>query len=224
MDKLSAEFHDIETWIFDLDNTLYHASINLFDQIDKRMCEYVANFLNVPASEAYKIQKHFFREHGTTLRGMMECHNMDPDSYLKYVHDIDFRAIKPDRILANALKTLPKQKIIFTNATKDYANHVIKSLEIDQYIVDIFDIVDANYIPKPAPEIYSQFINKFDINPKKAIMVEDMARNLIPAASLGMRTVWVKSGQFWGQNGIKDIKPDHTTNDLSKWLADITGA
>ena len=224
MDKLSAEFHDIETWIFDLDNTLYHASINLFDQIDKRMCEYVANFLNVPASEAYKIQKHFFREHGTTLRGMMECHNMDPDSYLKYVHDIDFRNIKPDRILANALKTLPKQKIIFTNATKDYANHVIKSLEIDQYIVDIFDIVDANYIPKPAPEIYSQFINKFDINPKKAIMVEDMARNLIPAASLGMRTVWVKTGQFWAQNGIKDIKPDHTTNDLSKWLAEITGA
>ena len=223
MNKLSVEFRDIETWIFDLDNTLYHSSINLFGQIDKRMCDYVSEFLKIPASEAYKVQKSFFREHGTTLRGMMECHNMDPGPYLDYVHDIDFSNIKPDKVMANALDAFPKHKFIFTNATTNYAKRVIKYLEIDRHIENIFDIVDADYIPKPAPEIYSQFIDKFNINPKKAIMVEDMARNLIPAAKLGMKTVWVKTGQTWAHNGIDTIKPDYTTDNLSQWLAMITG-
>ena len=127
MNKLSPELSNIETWIFDLDNTLYHSSINLFDQIDKRMCSYVSNFLDISTSEAYKVQKSFFREYGTTLRGMMECHNMDPDSYLKYVHDIDFSIVRPDNIMANALNVLPKKKIIFTNATKDYTRKVISN-------------------------------------------------------------------------------------------------
>ena len=222
MNKLSPELSKIETWIFDLDNTLYHSSINLFDQIDKRMCSYVSNFLDISRSEAYKVQKSFFREYGTTLRGMMECHNMDPESYLKYVHDIDFSIVRPDNIMANALNILPKKKIVFTNATKDYTRKVISNLGIDRYIFDIFDIIDADYIPKPAPEIYDKFLEKFNINPEKAIMVEDMALNLIPAASLGMKTVWIKTGRFWAQNGIESIKPDYTTDNLSKWLAEIT--
>ena len=145
MNKLSTEFLDIETWIFDLDNTLYHSSINLFDQIDKRMCDYISNFLEISASDAYKIQKSFFREYGTTLRGMMECHNMDPVPYLDYVHDIDFTNIKVDHAMAAALDVLPNHKIIFTNATTKYANRVIKRLEIDHQIESIFDIIDAKF-------------------------------------------------------------------------------
>jgi putative hydrolase of the HAD superfamily len=223
MNKLAPEFLDIETWIFDLDNTLYHSSINLFDQIDKRMCDYVSKFLEIPASDAYKIQKSFFREHGTTLRGMMECHNMDPKPYLDYVHDIDFSNIKIDGVMANALDRLPGRKIIFTNATKNYAERVLKCLKIEMHIENIFDIIDAGYIPKPAPKIYSDFINKYNINPRKAIMVEDMARNLIPAANLGMKTVWVKTGQAWAHNGVDLINPDYTTDNLSQWLDIITG-
>ncbi len=223
MDKLALEFGDIETWIFDLDNTLYHSSINLFSQIDRRMCDYVSKILKISASEAYKVQKSLFREHGTTLRGMMDLYNMDPGPYLDYVHDIDFSFIKPDSVLANSLKAIPAQKIIFTNATASYARQVIKCLQIDNHIENIFDIVDAGYIPKPAPEIYSQFIDKFNINANKAIMVEDMARNLVPAAKLGMKTVWVKTGQTWAHNGIEAIKPDYITDNLSQWLAMITG-
>ena len=222
MNSLSTEFHGIETWIFDLDNTLYHSSINLFDQIDKRMCDYVSKFLGISASDAYKIQKSFFREYGTTLRGMMECHNMDPGPYLDYVHDIDFTNIKVDHAMAAALDVLPSHKIIFTNATKKYANQVIKFLKIDHHIDNIFDIIDADYNPKPSPEIYLQFIRKFNINPKRAIMVEDMARNLIPAAKLGMKTVWVKTGQPWAHNGIDSIHPDYITDNLSQWLSMIT--
>ena len=223
MNKLSLEFLDLETWVFDLDNTLYHSSINLFDQIDKRMCDYVSKFLNIPASDAYKVQKSFFREYGTTLRGMMECHNMDPGPYLEYVHDIDLSNVKIDTVMVNALETLPGQKIIFTNATKNYAKRVIKCLGLEPQIENIFDIIDAGYIPKPAPEIYSHFIDKYHINPKKAIMVEDMARNLVPATNLGMKTVWVKTGQPWAHNGIDLIKPDYTTDNLSQWLSMITG-
>ena len=222
MNRLSTEFHDIETWIFDLDNTLYHSSINLFDQIDKRMCDYVSKFLGISASDAYKIQKSFFREYGTTLRGMMECHNMDPEPYLDYVHDIDFTNIKVDHAMAAALDVLPNHKIIFTNATKKYADQVIKCLKIDHHIDNIFDIIDADYNPKPSPEIYLQFIRKFNINPKRAIMVEDMARNLIPAANLGMKTVWVRTGQPWAHNGIDSINPDYITDNLSQWLSMIT--
>ena len=114
MNSLPAELQNINTWIFDLDNTLYHASVNLFDQIDKRMCDYVSNFLNIPSVDAYKIQKKFFREYGTTLRGLMERYSMDPKPYLDYVHSVDFSKVTADAIMINALDLLPGKKIIFT--------------------------------------------------------------------------------------------------------------
>ena len=135
-----SDFRDAETWVFDLDNTLYHVSANLFDQIDRRMCAYVAEFLNIPAAEAYKVQKSFFREHGTTLRGMMECHDMEPGPYLDYVHEIDLSAIKLDDVMAQALAALPGRKIVFTNAATNYARRVIERLGVDDHMEDVFDI------------------------------------------------------------------------------------
>jgi putative hydrolase of the HAD superfamily len=221
MIKNFSDLHNVKTWIFDLDNTLYHASINLFDQIDRRMCDYVSKFLNIPPAEAYKVQKGFFREYGTTLRGMMECHKMDPKPYLDYVHAIDVSKIKADHIMDQALDILPGRKIIFTNATKHYAYNIIKCLGIARHIEDIFDIVDANYIPKPVPEVYSQFIKKFNVDPSSAVMVEDMAKNLVPPANMGMKTVWVKTDRPWAQNSTQAITPDYTTTNLSQWLAEI---
>ena len=221
--KTSINLSNIETWIFDLDNTLYHSSLNLFSQIDKRMSAYVADFLGVSRSEAYKIQKGFFREHGTTLRGMMNCYDMEPEPYLNYVHDIDFSIVKPDMKLINALNNLSGRKIVFTNATEKYAKKIITRLGVNPNIEKIFDITAANYIPKPNPIVYDQFIEKFNINPTKAIMFEDMVRNLLPAASLGMRTVWVDTGHEWAKNQIELIKPDYITNGLSEWLSKVTG-
>ena len=224
MSKHPSELRDIETWIFDLDNTLYHVSANLFDQIDRRMCNYVAEFLNIPAAEAYKVQKSFFREHGTTLRGMMECHDMDPGPYLDYVHEIDFSPIETDEVMAKALAALPGRKIVFTNAATDYALKVIERLGVDHHMEDVFDIVDAGYIPKPAPEVYTQFVEKYDIEPSRAVMVEDMARNLIPAAALGMKTVWVQTDRPWAHSDEEAAEPDFTTDSLSDWLAEEVGS
>jgi putative hydrolase of the HAD superfamily len=210
MSKHPSELRDIETWIFDLDNTLYHVSANLFDQIDRRMCNYVDEFLNIPAAEAYKVQKSFFREHGTTLRGMMECHDMDPGPYLDYVHEIDFSPIETDEVMAKA--------------ATDYALKVIERLGVDHHMEDVFDIVDAGYIPKPAPEVYTQFVEKYDIEPSRAVMVEDMARNLIPAAALGMKTVWVQTDRPWAHSDEEAAEPDFTTDSLSDWLAEVVGS
>ena len=223
MSKHPSDLRDIETWIFDLDNTLYHVSANLFDQIDRRMCTYVADFLNIPAAEAYKVQKSFFREHGTTLRGMMACHDMDPEPYLDYVHDIDFSAIETDTVMMHALDALPGRKIVFTNAATNYARRVIERLGITPHMEDVFDIADAGYIPKPAPEVYTQFIEKFDVDPNRAVMVEDMARNLIPAANMGMKTVWVDTDRPWSQSDTETVEPDFTTDRLSTWLAEVVG-
>ena len=223
MNTLPAELQGIKTWVFDLDNTLYHASINLFDQIDKRMCSYVAKFLNIPVSDAYKVQKQFFRQYGTTLRGMMDSHEMDPNPYLDYVHAIDFSVIKSDKRLEKAIGSLPGEKFIFTNATATYAKHVISRLGIKEHFRDIFDIIDANYVPKPAPLVYAEFVKKFNVNPRNSIMFEDIARNLEPAAKLGMKTVWIQTDAPWSKAGINSIRPDYTTTCLSEWLGKIAG-
>ncbi len=223
MPKHPSDLRDIETWIFDLDNTLYHVSANLFDQIDRRMCLYVADFLNISAAEAYKVQKSFFREHGTTLRGMMNCHDMDPGPYLDYVHEIDFSPIEIDEIMIKALAALPGRKIVFTNAATKYAGRVLERLGIAHHMEDVFDIVDAGYIPKPDPAVYEKFVEKYDIDPAGAVMVEDIARNLVPAAELGMKTVWVQTGRPWAHGEAENADPDFTTDNLSQWLADVAG-
>jgi putative hydrolase of the HAD superfamily len=221
MTNLPSELREIEAWIFDLDNTLYHVSANLFDQIDRRMCEYVAKYLNIPAAEAYKVQKSFFREHGTTLRGMMDCHDMDPGPYLDYVHDIDFSPIETDQIMIDALEALPGRKIVFTNSATKYARRVLERLGIEHQMEGVFDIVDAGYIPKPAPAVYDRFVEKYEIDPTRAVMVEDIVRNLAPAAVLGMKTVWVQTDRPWAEAGVEATNPDFTTDNLSKWLAEV---
>ena len=161
----------IKYWIFDLDNTLYPVSANLFDQIDKRMCSYIANFLNTSESEAHKVQKSYFQEHGTSLRVMMENHKMDPIPYLDYVHKIDLSGIPRDEKMEKALDKLPGRKIVFTNAAAGYAGKVLERLGIDHHFEDIFDIVAAKFVPKPNPQVYERFVRQYKIDSKNSVMV-----------------------------------------------------
>ena len=217
-----SELKSSETWIFDLDNTLYPVSTNLFDQIDKRMCSYIANFLNTSESEAHKVQKSYFQEHGTSLRGMMENHKMDPIPYLEYVHKIDLSAIIRDDQMERALDKLPGRKIVFTNAAASYAEKVLERLGIAHHFEDIFDIVAANFIPKPAPIVYQSFVKKYKIDSENSIMVEDIVRNLKPAADMGMKTVWVETDRAWAHTDAETTKPDFTTKNLAPWLTEVT--
>lgn len=211
-------------WVFDLDNTLYPASCNLFDQIDVRMKHWIADFLNVDHDEAYRIQKHYFREYGTTLKGLMDMHGADPLPYLAYVHDIDVSMVEPNPILQDALARLPGRKLIFTNASVAHAHRVMDRLGVTHLFEGVFDIANADYTPKPSPHIYDILVDQHELNPARTVMVEDMARNLEPAAALGMATVWVDIGTVWSREGSENAYVHHKTDDLTAWLAGVVGA
>jgi len=217
------EIERIETWIFDLDNTLYPASSRLFDQIDRNMTRFIMARLDLDWDAAHKLQKSFFREHGTTMRGLMSNHGTDPVEFLDFVHEIDLAAIAPDPGLNQALERLPGRKVIFTNGSTDHANNITAHLGIDHHFDATFDIIDSDYTPKPDPGVYTKMTTELGINPATAIMFEDMARNLVPAADMGMVTVWVRTDVHWGVEGSDGDHIDHVADDLGKWLGALTG-
>ncbi len=210
-------------WIFDLDNTLYPASSNLFDQVDWRMTAYISELLDLPRDEARKLQKQYFKEYGTSMRGLMTVHGVDPAAFLEYVHNIDLAPISTDPVLVSALERLPGRKVIFTNGSTAHAENVTRHIGIDHHFEGCFDIVDAGYVPKPAPDTYDAVCRRFDIDPADAVMVEDMAKNLLPAAALGMTTVWVDTGVGWSRENSEDGHVHHRIEDLPAWLTAITG-
>jgi len=216
------DIEHIETWIFDLDNTLYPASSRLFDQISQNMTRFIMANLDLDWDAARKLQKSFFREHGTTMRGLMDNHGTDPVEFLDFVHEIDLSAIIPDPGLTQALERLPGRKVIFTNGSTDHAKNITSHLGIDHLFDATFDIIDSEYTPKPDPGVYAKMTSQLGINPDTAIMFEDMARNLVPAADMGMTTVWVRTDVDWGIEGSEGNHIDHVADDLGKWLGALT--
>ncbi|PPR40637.1 MAG: hypothetical protein CFH22_01439 [Alphaproteobacteria bacterium MarineAlpha5_Bin12] len=212
-----------DTWVFDLDNTLYSAETGIFDQVDKLMGEFISRHLKLEISEAKKIQKKFFRHYGTTLKGLMDEYKIDPEEFLDEVHKLDYSIIKPNQNLKEGLIRLNGKKIIYTNANKQHANEVIKRLNIENIFDLIFDIKDANYIPKPDMGPYKMLVKSNNIDPKKTIMFDDIARNLVPASKIGFTTVWIDVGKENYSDDIKSSKKylDYETTDLPLWLNSI---
>ena len=216
------EIEKIETWIFDLDNTLYPASSRLFDQVDRNITLFIMKNFDLEWDDAYRMQKSFFREHGTTMCGLMTEYGTDPADFLAFVHDIDLSPISPNPGLTSALERLPGRKVIFTNGSTDHAENITRHMEVDHHFDGIFDIIDSGYTPKPAPEVYDKMTEHLKIDPKTAIMVEDMARNLVPAAAMGMITVWVRTDTQWAIEGSEGDHIDHIVDDLAGWLNGLT--
>jgi pyrimidine 5''-nucleotidase len=228
---MTASLRDIGVWIFDLDNTLYPASCNLFAQVDRRIGEFIADHFGISFDEARTMQKRFFREHGTTLRGLMVEHDVDPVPFLDYVHDIDVTPVAPCPDLADALDRLPGRKVIYTNGSVQHAANVTARLGIAGHFDTVFGIVEAGYVPKPDPRPYATLVERHGIDPKTACMVEDIARNLVPAHAMGMTTVWVRSEADWARpdpsipgGGVgTGSHIDHTVDDLVAWLGEVAG-
>jgi putative hydrolase of the HAD superfamily len=216
--------HEIATWVFDLDNTLYSRNCNLFPQMHVKMGEFIAAYLKVDREEAWRLQKQYFLKHGTTLRGMMVEHGLEPREFLDYVHDIDLSVVPPDLALGAALAELPGRKIVFTNGSVRHAERVLARLGIDAHFSGIFDIEAASYLPKPDPAGYGELIRRFAFDPKSAAMVEDMAKNLKPAAALGMTTVWVRGGPDWASEGAEEGHVHHVVDDLTSFLVAAAAA
>ena len=153
----------INTWIFDLDNTLYSADSGIFQQVHKLMGEFISKNLQLNIEEAKKLQSKYYKQHGTTLRGMMDNHGIDPDYFLDEVHKLDYSIVGANKILNEELHKLKGRKIIYTNANKKHADDVLKRIDLNNYFDEIFDIKMANYIPKPDIEAYEQLINLYNI-------------------------------------------------------------
>lgn len=209
-------------WLFDMDNTLYPSSANLFSQIDKKMEAFVADLLGLGKDEARAVQKRFFHEHGTTLRGLMLSHGVDPHAFLSYVHDIDMNVLTPDPQLARALTRLPGRRLVFTNGDLAYAEKVLARLGILDCFEAVHDIHAMAYHPKPDPRAYHGVCAAYGIDPGQALFVDDMAHNLAPAHALGMLTIWVNNGSERGDHGHSAAFIDHEIHNVTDWLEDIT--
>ena len=206
----------VEAWLFDLDNTLYPAASNLFNQIDQRMGAYISNLLGISRQHARDIQKSYYRDFGTTLNGLMHNHSADPDAYLEYVHDIDLTVISAAPSLASALSQLPGRKIVFTNGSTVHAERVMTRLGIAKYFEGIHDIKASEYKPKPDYAAYHSVISRFQLTPGSLIMVDDIPANLEPASALGVTTVWVRN-DGWARQAVANYI-DHVTDNLAEWL------
>ena len=218
-------FDHVDTWVFDLDNTLYPHHVNLWQQVDKRISEYVSRWLDIPEDEARRLQKDYYQRFGTTMRGMMTLHGVSADDYLAYVHRIDHSPLEPNPAMGAAIAKLPGRKLILTNGSLDHVEKVLERLGLNGHFDGVFDIIAADLEPKPAAQTYERFLKLHDVDPTRAAMFEDLARNLVIPHQLGMTTVLVVPDgtkevvrEDWELEGRDATHVDHVTDDLTNFL------
>ena len=223
--KTPRPFTHVDTWVFDLDNTLYPHHVNLWQQVDKRIGEFISAYLKISPEEARVIQKDYYRRYGTSMRGMMTEHGVHADDYLAYVHRIDHSPLEPNPAMGAAIATLPGRKLILTNGSTDHATAVLGRLGIGEHFDAVFDIIAAELEPKPAPQTYRKFLKDHAVDPHTSAMFEDLARNLVIPHRLGMTTVLVVPDgtkdvvrEDWELEGRDDPHVDYVTDDLTGFL------
>jgi putative hydrolase of the HAD superfamily len=221
-----ADFRHIDTWLFDLDNTLYDANSGVFPQIDRNMKRFLMAEFGLAEDAAHTYQKQLYADYGTTLSGLMAEHALDPARFLHHVHDIDVTELQPDAHLIAALQRLPGRKAIFTNGSAKHAENVAGRLGILDQFDAIFDIVSADYRPKPNISAYKKTLAHYGVEGRRAAMFEDLKRNLVPAAALGMTTVWIANDAAWAHanTGVPDdidTHVHHVAETLSDFLHSV---
>jgi putative hydrolase of the HAD superfamily len=218
-------FARVQTWIFDLDNTLYPSECNLFAQVDQRMGSFIAEFLDVSYDEAKRVQKDYYYRYGTTLAGLMREHKLPPERFLDYVHDLDLAPVCEAPALGAALERLPGRKFIFTNGSRRHAERVAGKLGVLHHFDDLFDIAACDYVPKPSVEAYNAFLKAHGVAGPAAAMFEDLPHNLESPHALGMATVLVRSSYIDhpAQKAMAEWRAlpahiHHVTDDLTGFL------
>ncbi len=224
MDNMRTFTH-IDSWVFDLDNTLYPHHVNLWQQVDARINEFVSSWLNISHEEARVVQKDYYKRFGTTMRGMMTLHGVRADDYLAYVHEIDHSPLQPNPAMGEAIAKLPGRKLILTNGSVDHVDAVLARLGLNGHFDGVFDIIAAQLEPKPAPQTYQKFLALHSVDPTRAAMFEDLSRNLVVPHQLGMTTVLVVPDgsqdvvrEDWELEGRDAAHVDHVTDDLTGFL------
>ena len=214
---------EVRTWVFDLDNTLYRVPPPMYAELDRRMRDFVSEFLGVDRDAAYAIQKEYFRKFGLTLRGLMIEHGLDPRVYETHMGGgLDYSDLKPDPRLRDAIAALDGRKVIYTNAFASHARLVLDLIALSEHFDAVYDIEAAGYRPKPAIESYRDLCGRYGIDAEKAVMVDDIPYNLEPAAEMGMTTVWVRTGAAWDEDEAAGPHIHYQTHDIAGWLEDFS--
>ncbi|VTZ28531.1 Pyrimidine 5'-nucleotidase [Methylocella tundrae] len=227
-----GQFAQKDIWVFDLDNTLYPADSDLWPKIDARITLFLAHLFGLDGMSSRALQKYYYERYGTTLRGLMQEHAISAEAYLDFTHDIDRSGLVPNHSLASAITALPGRKLILTNGSRDHAIRTAKALGLDAMFEDIFDIVAADFMPKPEAATYERFFEKHDVDPTRSVMFEDLARNLIVPHARGMTTALVvpKPGQMDHREAFEitsEVAPPHidfVISDLEAFLVEIVAA
>jgi len=225
---LPRAFDRVDTWVFDLDNTLYPHHVNLWQQVDERIRDYIADYLKISREDAFRLQKDYYKRYGTSMRGLMTEHGMKPDDFLDFVHEIDHSPLEPNPALGAAIEKLSGRKLILTNGTKSHAAAVLARLELESHFDDVFDIIAAELEPKPSAQTYDRFLKTHSVDAGRTAMFEDLARNLAVPHALGMTTVLVVPTnsrevfrETWELEGRDAPHVDHVTDDLVGFLEKI---
>ncbi|MFI5729830.1 pyrimidine 5'-nucleotidase [Kribbella sp. NPDC051587] len=196
-----------DTWILDLDNTLYPPSTGLADQMNARIRAYLANLFNADEPETRRLQATLVADHGTTLRGLMNTRGIDPHDYLEWEHSIDYSVLQADPALAAVLSGLPGRKLLFTNGSAYHADQALARLGLTGLFDGVFDILAGQLIPKPYPESYQRFVDQYGATPERAVFCDDLAVNLRVPEQLGMATVWVSGDPIAGPSPYEVLGP-----------------
>lgn len=221
------DFDNVNVWIFDLDNTLYPHECQLWPQVDQRITLFLVEMFGLDGISARALQKYYYTRYGTTLKGLMDEHAISPHDFLDFAHQIDLSLVDPDPRLGLAIEALPGRKLILTNGSRQHAENVSRKLGIRDHFEEIFDIVAADFVPKPETRTYEKFLDLHGVDPTRAAMFEDLAKNLVAPAALGMKTVLVlpkKTDPF--REAHEQTAPDapyihYRTTDLAGFLESI---
>jgi len=215
------ELKNIKNILFDLDGVLYSDLEAVFGQVSKRMTKYISNKLNIDLKKAKELQTNYFHKYNTSLNGLMKHHDIEPEDFLKYVHNIDLSFMSKDTVLRSELENLNLKKFIFTNGSKDHANNITTHLGINDLFDGLFDIVDSEFSPKPTAKAFDLMVKKFNINPKETLYIEDIAKNLSIGKERGAITAWLINDEYWGKKESNKDFIDFKVKNLSLFLKEI---
>ena len=212
---------NIKNILFDCDGVLYQDLEAVFGQVSKKMTKYISDKLDLDLKKAKELQKNYFHKYNTSLNGLMIHHDIKPSEFLKYVHDIDLSFMKKDLILRKELESLKLKKFIFTNGSKEHANNITKHLGINDLFNGLFDIVDAQFSPKPTAKAFDLMVKKFKIDPCETLYIEDIAKNLSIGKERGTITAWLINNEYWGKKESDKEFIDYKIENLSLFLKEI---
>ena len=215
------ELKNIKNILFDCDGVLYQDLEAVFGQVSRKMTEYISNKLNIDLKKAKELQTNYFHKYNTSLNGLMIHHEIDPKEFLDFVHDIDLSFLEKDAALRYELENINLRKFVFTNGSHDHVKHITTTLGIDDQFEGIFDIVDAEYHPKPEAKAFDLMIEKFKIDPKETLYIEDIAKNLSIGKERGTITAWLINNEEWGKKESDKEYIDYKIENLTLFLKEI---